>query len=299
MIRVCVWIGIFALFAGCGPRDTYICDEQHSAVADARSLTSEQLSELSERLMELHGEMQRYGTYPVPDDLDYLGALHIRLDPKSDVQIMLAGCLDEFIYLTLEMGSPGAAQIRLSWVGGPNPGSEVLWRGSAVTDDGNVEEQLEALIASQYQEISLRYLTSADDFDRLTDRMAQERDVMIVHCDENLRYVQTRTSIFYEGEDSDILTTYLELCSFEKKVVANAGHATGISFPHQLKEIGPIQISTHLVHRLDGSIDFERCTEVSLDEQWGDCQEPIGGPWSAHYTWGPVCFDDAGPEEGC
>ena len=310
MVRICVWVGICAALTGCEPGATSFCDGGLSAVAQARSLSQAQLSDLSERIVDLHRQhpnglrMEPEGTNPIPEDFGYLDALSIRLEPGFDSRISLYGCVDEYslaeqVYLAHGVSDIGVAEIRLAQVRGTQETSEVLWSGSVASDDLDVEEQLEALISSQYQEISSRYLASADDFDRLADRMAQERDVVLVHCDENLRYVQTRTSVFYEGEDSETLTTYLELCSFENKVVANAGHATGISFPHQLKEIGPMLVSTHLVHRLDDSIDFERCAEVNLDEQWGDCQEPISGPWFAHYSWGPACSDDAGPEDGC
>ncbi|MDJ0907558.1 MAG: hypothetical protein QNI99_00075 [Woeseiaceae bacterium] len=306
MVRICVWVGICAMLAGCGPRDAVVCDEQHSAVSHARSLTDEQLSGLSERIIELREEMSPYETYPVPDDLEYLEApdfpyttLTLRYT-ASDAQIKLAGCIDEGVHLTHQIDDSGTARILLAWlVNTPNWESEVLWSGSIASEDEGFEGQLEPLIVSQYQEISTRYLGSANDFDRLADRMAQERNVVLVHCDENLRYVQTRTAIFYEGEDSDLLTTYLELCRFESKVVANNGHATGISFAHQMKEVGPILVSTGLVRRLDNSIDFERCAEVSLDEEWGVCQEPISGSWFAHFSWGRICTDDDGPEDGC
>ena len=89
------------------------------------------------------------------------------------------------------------------------------------------------------------------------------------------------------------------MCHFEAKVVANNGDAVGVKFPHGFQEIGPLLVVTGLVRRLDDSMEVETCPEVRLDQQWGQCQQPIGGEWYARFAWSPICPDGEGSEEGC
>ncbi len=304
MIRICAWIGICAALLGCGPRDTYVCDEDHSAVAHARSLSHEQLSGLSERIIDLRSQypsgllMNGEGTYRIPSDLEYLDALSIDVQRRRPTRIKLAGCLDEYIFLNHELDDSGMARIQLDW-GGPQAGSEVLWTGSATEDPQGLELLFESVVAAHFQEIGARYFATTDAFERLADAMTQERDVVQVYCDANVAYVETRTSIHYEDENSDVAAPFFELCRFEGKVVANSGGGLGVAFPHGLQNVGPIFMSSHLVRRLDDSTDIDRCTAGLGDELWGACQLPIIGDWHAHFSWEPVCPDSAGSDEGC
>ncbi len=195
------------------------------------------------------------------------------------------------------------------WIGicatlfGCGPQNQAAGDGrSASLAEGSIEsweEPLQSLMTSQFSEISERYSASAAAFESLAEAMDQDRDVVQVHCDDNLRYVQTKSSIFYEGEESEVLTSFLELCRFEEKVVASNGDSVGVKFPHSFHEIGSLLVVTGLVRRLEDSMEVEACRDARLDEQWGHCQEVISGEWYARFTWSPICPDGVGSEEGC
>ena len=119
---------------GCGPRDQYVCDEQHSAVANARALTKQQLSYVHSRVAELQLEnpntvsLYREGQSRIPDDLSFLGALQIDIFSHDFMRIKLADCLDEHVVLKFTSNDTGANQLELQWHTGPySTESEILW----------------------------------------------------------------------------------------------------------------------------------------------------------------------------
>ena len=172
-------------------------------------------------------------------------------------------------------------------------------RDSVAEDKSAQEEQLKAMIESQHAEISTRYLASADAFNRLADLMAENSDVVQLYCDENVAYVETRSSIYYEDENVELAAPYFELCRFESKVVASHLGAAGIVFPHHLDELGPLFVSGRLARRVLNVNSLEDCAEVSLAEEWGSCQQPISEPWYAYFSWRPICPDGPGPKDRC
>ena len=95
MIRICALIGICTVLLGCGPRDQYLCDGGHSAVAHARSLSQEQLSGLNEQILYLRRQypqgllMAADGAYPISEEFGYLDALTIELRPGWAARIKL------------------------------------------------------------------------------------------------------------------------------------------------------------------------------------------------------------------
>ncbi len=237
------------------------------------------------------------GVYPIPADIDYLNALKIHIWPNHPTRITLAGCLDEFIFLTHETPDSGDAQIRLSW-GGPESGSEILWVASA-DQAQDARLLIESFLALQHAEIRARYLASADSFQRLSDRLVADRETVQVYCDENQAFVETRTAIHYEGEDSETAAAYFELCRFAPKVVARSGGGGGISFPHDVESVGLRTVQSQLLYRFEGFPEVDRCPGPDIDEPWGQCELPVDGAWVARFSWAPVCRDDEGPEDGC
>ena len=134
-------LAILAL-AGCD-NDPYSgfgssCTEGHPAVARARSLSETQLSFLYAevyRLRDKNGPMGvEYGSFgaEIPENLQFLQALRIRPN-DPDPNIMLAGCMDEYIYLEFQGRSDEEPGISLSWAAGTsenpyNTERETLWR---------------------------------------------------------------------------------------------------------------------------------------------------------------------------
>jgi hypothetical protein len=125
---------ITAALFGCGPRDSYVCDEQHSAVANARALTEEQLSYVHDRVLELKREHPNArgfsgdGANGIPDDLSFLEARQISIYRTAGPRIKLADCLDEHVGMNFVSIESGRTQLVLWWHTGPNSTeSEVLW----------------------------------------------------------------------------------------------------------------------------------------------------------------------------
>lgn len=115
-----------------------VCTEGHPAVQRARSLSEDQLAFLySEvyRLRRENGPMgAEYGTSgeAVPKNLEFLQAARIH---PSDVSpnIMLAGRMNEYIYLRFSDPDSDEPGIVLTWAAGTREepyriGEQVLWR---------------------------------------------------------------------------------------------------------------------------------------------------------------------------
>jgi hypothetical protein len=114
-----------------------ICTEGHPAVAHARSLSQEQLAllysemfRLREENMESRVEYGRFGD-PIPENLEFLNAANIRPN-DHEPKIMLAGCMDEYIFLRFSAADAENPGIVLTWAAGTreNPyaqGKQVLW----------------------------------------------------------------------------------------------------------------------------------------------------------------------------
>ena len=137
-----IWLLIFSLcFTGCDG-DPYsgfgsICTEGHPAVAHARSLSEEQLSFLYKEMFRLRKENEgksiEYGHFgqPIPNNLQFLKAVRIRPNEYKP-NIMLAGCMDEYIYLKFTGQEEKTQNITLTWAAGTNEnpyavGKQVLW----------------------------------------------------------------------------------------------------------------------------------------------------------------------------
>lgn len=121
-------------YSGFGAR----CTEGHPAVERARSLSEDQLSLLYTEIYRLRRENGPIGIEygisgaAVPENLQFLQAARIR---PSDLtpNVMLAGCMDEFIYLRFTDPDAEEPGIVLSWAAGTrenpyNTEQEVLWR---------------------------------------------------------------------------------------------------------------------------------------------------------------------------
>ena len=134
---------LFIVASGCDPYSGIgaICSEGHPAVSRARSLSDEQLEFLyleMFRLREADADRRgegglgiEYGSWgkPVPDNLVFLEAVRIRPSDGLRPNIMLAGCMDEFIYLRFFEPDSENPRIELTWFDGPyNQPVEVLWR---------------------------------------------------------------------------------------------------------------------------------------------------------------------------
>ena len=137
----CVLLFLALVGLGGCDRDPYsgfgaVCTEGHPAVALARSLTPAQRSLVYSEIYRLRAENGQnsveYGAFgtDVPENLQFLKAARIR---PSDENIMLAGCMDEYIYLRFSGPDTENPGIVLSWAAGTvqspyNTESEVLWR---------------------------------------------------------------------------------------------------------------------------------------------------------------------------
>lgn len=126
------------LLAGCGdPNSAVICGADSKESVFARSLSESQLETLYADSMKLltSADLQREyddrpGYPPIPTQFSYLNSKGISTfssdveGVRSEVSILLKGCLDEFIQLSVDKG-----EIVLSYGlgGAPNVGEEILW----------------------------------------------------------------------------------------------------------------------------------------------------------------------------
>ena len=133
------------LFASCDS-DPYsgfgaICTEAHPAVTHARSMPQEQLAflyaeiySLREKNTESRIEYSKWRE-PIPEKLRFLDAVRIRPNYYPQPNIMLAGCMDEYVVLSFHDDEHGGPMIELTWAD-PSAecpyciGREVLWPAS-------------------------------------------------------------------------------------------------------------------------------------------------------------------------
>ncbi len=133
---------LFITAAGCDRHSGFgsTCSEGHPAVSHARSLSNEELEFLYVEMFRLReadadrrsesGFLIEYGSWgeKVPEDLEFLEADRIRPSDALRPNIMLAGCMDEFIYLRFFDSDSEQPRIELSWFDGPySQQVELLW----------------------------------------------------------------------------------------------------------------------------------------------------------------------------
>ncbi len=117
----------------CGSGFGSSCGEDHDAVKLARSLSQERLSRLYKDIYDLRetnagvDQSIEYGMFglPIPEKFQDLNAVSIRPSYLREPNIMLAGCMDEFIYLKFYRTQNGESKIELSW--GPFQEKQILW----------------------------------------------------------------------------------------------------------------------------------------------------------------------------
>ena len=139
MYRRNMWLSLAAamsLLVGCDRYSGFgsSCSEGNPAVARARSLSQTELAFLYAEIFRLREENNQssieYGAFgkKIPDNLRFLDAARIR--PSGDPpNIMLAGCMDEFIDLRFSSPDEKDPGIQLSWAAGPyKTESEMLWK---------------------------------------------------------------------------------------------------------------------------------------------------------------------------
>ena len=130
-----IWLSVAMLsLSGCN-EDIYVCGESHPAVARARSLSQEQLAFLYAEIFQMRkknaGRRVEYYSNQIPKSLAFLKAIRIRPSAQRP-NIMLAGCMDEYIYLNFSGPDEKSPGIVLSWAAGTtqnpyNTASEMLW----------------------------------------------------------------------------------------------------------------------------------------------------------------------------
>jgi hypothetical protein len=127
---------VAVILSACGSGFGSVCDEHHPAVAHARSLSPAQLEVVYSEMLRLRDQALlareegrdpyvAFGPYgePTPSNLVFLKAVRIRPYGEGRPNIMLAGCLDEYVYLNVYESGESGPKIVLSW----HLGSEVLW----------------------------------------------------------------------------------------------------------------------------------------------------------------------------
>lgn len=113
--------------AGCG---NVICDEGHSSVAMARSVSRKDWAQLfSEAETIARARPPIYENTPVKTPLPQFDLSPLAFVRHTDDQasVKLAGCFDHGVYLSLEELNTPQGRIELSWGEGPSSGSQVVW----------------------------------------------------------------------------------------------------------------------------------------------------------------------------
>ncbi len=121
--------------AGCEPHSGTTCGEDSEAVAYARALSDEQLSVLYDEMFRLRTTPPRpqveFNSFSreSPESVRFIKAVRIRPNHPVRPNIMLAGCLDEFVFLDFFGTDEGPPRIELSWFDGPySRDVETLWQ---------------------------------------------------------------------------------------------------------------------------------------------------------------------------
>ncbi|WP_045856798.1 hypothetical protein [Teredinibacter purpureus] len=143
MYKIIACFLLLIILPACDPQSGFGCiaQESHPDVERARQLTQEELEKIYYEVHKLAEQIPEdsYGKEiyrsDIPDNLEFMGAEHIRINPDRDPYIILANCYDERIELTLSKIATGTAKITLHWakptVDAPYAtGSQVLWEKS-------------------------------------------------------------------------------------------------------------------------------------------------------------------------
>ena len=158
-----------------------------------------------------------------------------------------------------------------------------------------VDELTQAVIA---EEIADRHSRYSEKLDVLAQHLEEDREILELHCDQNLVYVSTPERTFYDGEGDRYTTKYIPICRIGRGVGVERSER-GVRLPHRFTDLGELFVASYLEWRRNPDDVLDECLSGSFEGEYGACEVVINENWSATFFWEPFCLDGMGDAEGC